>query len=90
MERNDLIQKIDLLIGNSTFDEKTKEWVYTEKFMDGVKLFAESGLPNEFFLRHFFPPYPEPFCRKKYWEGFAKVLEYRGVNKLDDVKNDVL
>ncbi|MDR2267214.1 MAG: hypothetical protein LBE09_06505 [Christensenellaceae bacterium] len=59
------------------------------EFWDAVKYFANSDLPNSYFLQHLKPPYPELFCRKKYWHGLATVLAYRGIDKIDDVKEDI-
>jgi hypothetical protein len=58
-------------------------------FWGAVKYFANSNLPNSYFLQQFFPPYPRPFCQSEYWHGFAAVLAYRGIDKIDDVKEDI-
>jgi hypothetical protein len=59
-------------------------------FWEGVRYFAQSDLPNDYFLRQFSITVDiEPWARKKYWHGFAAVLAYRGIEKLDDVKEKI-
>ena len=89
MERNELYQKLTDLVNGFTFDEKEKKIIYSKQFLNSVNEFAQSDLSNKFFLQQFFPPYPKPFCEKKYWHGFAKILETRGLQKIDDVKEDL-
>ena len=55
-----------------------------------IKGFAESNLPNQFFLEQFLQPGKEPFCEKKYWRSFARILICRGIERLKDVKTELL
>lgn len=55
-----------------------------------IESFANEDLPNEFFIQQFLQPGIKPFCEKKYWRSFARILICRGVNKLSDVKEELL
>jgi hypothetical protein len=57
---------------------------------ESVKKFAESKLPNEFFLQQFTQIGKEPFCQKKYWTSFAKILINRGISCVKDVLETML
>ena len=76
------------------FDWKEKIDVLNEadRFVSesDVALFADSNLPNAFFLQHFLCPGAEPFCRKRYWRSFARVLISRGIERIADVKKELL
>jgi hypothetical protein len=60
-------------------------------FWEGVRYLAQSDLPNDYFLRQFTPPFhpTKPFAQKDYWHGFAAVLAYRGIERIDDVKEKI-
>jgi hypothetical protein len=59
-------------------------------FWEGVRYLAQSDLPNDYFLRQFsITVDTKPFTQKEYWHGFAAVLAYRGIEKLDDVKEKI-
>lgn len=55
-----------------------------------IALFADSNLPNRFFLQHLLQPESEPFCRKNYWRSFARILICRGIEQIQDVKKDLI
>ncbi len=55
-----------------------------------VEYFITSDIPNEEFLKQFFPPYSVPYSLKTYWEGCAQVLCGRGVIKLSKHFNKIL
>lgn len=57
---------------------------------DSLNRFVESELPNEFFLKQFIYPGVAPFCEKKYWKSFAKILIKRGLNRTTDVRAAML
>lgn len=48
--------------------------------------YVKSELPNEFFLKQFTCIGERPFCEKKYWIAFAKVLINRGVEQTANVQ----
>lgn len=55
-----------------------------------VDKFAESDLSNGFFLQQFTKIGEEPFCQKKYWTSFAKILIKRGIDRISDVRETML
>lgn len=81
---------LENLIEECTIDEEHLTIIFSDKFLQGIKEYAESELPNDYFLKHLKEPYSDPFCEKKYWRGFAMVLVQRGLPKIEDVKNDLL
>lgn len=73
--------------------------VNSREFKNMVKYFAESDIPNAYFVA----PISDNPCTapvldgvlpaehgKKYWDGFAAVLVARGLPKINDVKADIL
>lgn len=73
--------------------------VNSRKFQRIVKYFAESDIPNAYFvapisdkpcLTPVLDGVPPADHGKNYWEGFAAVLVSRGLPKINDVKADML
>ena len=57
---------------------------------ENINKFAESELPNKFFLQQFTNIGEEPFCHKKYWKAYAEILISRGISRIADVREDIL
>lgn len=73
--------------------------VNSQKFKKIVKYFAESDIPNTYFvapvsdnpcLTPVLDSIPPANHGKNYWDGFAAVLVARGLPEIDDVKADML
>lgn len=71
----------------------------SRKFKRIVKYFAESDIPNAYFvapildkpcLTPVLDGIPPADHGKKYWDGFAEVLVTRGLPKINDVKAEML
>ena len=77
---NNKMYTINELIGDENSDTYQK----------AVEYYINSPLPNEYFLQQFRKPYPEPFCHKKYWEAFARILVGRGLPRIFDVVCEML
>ena len=41
---------------------------------DTILRFAQSEIPTDCFLKQFIEPGLKPYCEKKYWNSFAKIL----------------
>ena len=75
---------IERLDGDCYFDEKLNELVFSSEFLQAIQEFADSDLPNSFFLQHLNDSCPLIFREKRFWIGFAKVLTTRGYEKIKD------
>lgn len=41
---------------------------------DTILFFAQSNIPTDYFLKQFIKPGLKPYCEKRYWNSFAKIL----------------
>ena len=75
---------IERLDGDCYFDEKQNDLVFSSKFLHAIQEFADSDLPNSFFLQLLNDSCPLIFREKRFWIGFAKVLTTRGYERIKD------
>lgn len=73
-QESNIIEKLYLLANDK--NEVSKSFII---------MFAESKLPNDFFIQQFNYDVKAPFYEKKYWDSFAKILVYRGLEKTKNV-----
>ena len=51
---------------------------------------SKSDLPNDFFVQQFDLPAKKPFCDKKYWRSFAKILTSRKLENTPEIYKKLL
>lgn len=79
MDKDFFIDNLYLLAEN--------EKIVTKQTID---MFANSNLPNSYFVKQFTDIGQQPFCDKKYWRSFSRILIARGANALTDVYRQML
>lgn len=86
-----IMQNRDLFFQNDEIVlDDLSQYADSQKREEAIAYFAESDLPNRYFLQQFSPDNQDVIFKNRYlWQGFAEVLVKRGFPKVRDVKEEL-